>query len=322
MQMKCQSCGASQNAKEGQNCTYCGSVIIENKEIENRIDRLNANGNLFKLAEAAFEGEDYDEAINYYNRCLEIDSEFFEAWLKKGLSQLYTSTVGNIKATQAVATLRKAISYAENKESLKKRIKAVTIPFALNYYTVCVNHFLSFMKVNDIGGDVSHMLAKANSLVEFLCENCDMSADELESIYIEVMNADKSFRRSVLSIMFDKDKQVFRSKLNLVFKETEKVSKNLLDLIREKNPDFNEIKKGPCFIATAAMGDYNHPVVVDLRIFRDKWLLKRNWGVVFTSWYYAHGPKAANVIEKSKLLKTLTFILIVKPLQLITKLIR
>lgn len=66
-----------------------------------------------------------------------------------------------------------------------------------------------------------------------------------------------------------------------------------------------------CFIATAAMGDYNHPVVMDLRVFRDNWLLKRNWGVKFTSWYYTQGPKAANVIEKSLLLKKITFYTIV-----------
>ncbi len=77
-----------------------------------------------------------------------------------------------------------------------------------------------------------------------------------------------------------------------------------------------------CFIATAAMGDYNHPVVVDLRTFRDNWLLKKTWGVSFTNWYYKHGPKAAKVIERSKILRWLTYILIVKPLQLITKKLR
>lgn len=74
-----------------------------------------------------------------------------------------------------------------------------------------------------------------------------------------------------------------------------------------------------CFIATAAMGNYDHPVVMDLRLFRDNWLLKRNWGVNFTQWYYTHGPKAARIVEKSKALKKITFILIVKPLHLITK---
>lgn len=78
-------------------------------------------------------------------------------------------------------------------------------------------------------------------------------------------------------------------------------------------------KKGGCFIATAAMGDYNHPVVMDLRLFRDNWLLKRDWGVKFTNWYYTHGPKAANIIEKSTLLRKVTFFAIVKPLQILTK---
>ena len=78
-------------------------------------------------------------------------------------------------------------------------------------------------------------------------------------------------------------------------------------------------KKGGCFIATAAMGDYNHPVVIDLRLFRDTWLLKRDWGVKFTKWYYNQGPKAANIIEKSNFLRKLTFYAIVKPLQIFTK---
>ena len=76
---------------------------------------------------------------------------------------------------------------------------------------------------------------------------------------------------------------------------------------------------GGCFIATAAMGDYDHPVVMDLRMFRDNWLLKREWGVKFTNWYYTHGPKAARIIDKSFMLRKLIFILLVKPLQIITK---
>jgi len=76
---------------------------------------------------------------------------------------------------------------------------------------------------------------------------------------------------------------------------------------------------GGCFIATAAMGDYDHPVVMELRSFRDNWLLKRHWGVNFTKLYYTHGPKAANIIEKSIILRKLTFYAVVKPLQFITK---
>jgi len=102
--------------------------------------------------------------------------------------------------------------------------------------------------------------------------------------------------------------------------EIKLLQKLVQDLSDNKNLK-KETKSG-CFIATAAMGNYNHPVVVDLKVFRDDWLLKHNWGVKFTNWYYKHGPKAAIVIEKSIVLKKLTFIFIVKPLQLLTKKLR
>ena len=86
-----------------------------------------------------------------------------------------------------------------------------------------------------------------------------------------------------------------------------------------KRRKFKEKMSPNCFIATATMGSYEHPVVVDLRFFRDNWLVKRSWGISFIKWYYTHGPKAARIIEKSNFLKRATYILLVKPLHFITK---
>lgn len=77
-----------------------------------------------------------------------------------------------------------------------------------------------------------------------------------------------------------------------------------------------------CFIATATMGSYNHPVVIDLRSFRDNWLLKRDWGRRFTQLYYAYSPKFSSLIANHKVLKLLAFILIVKPLHITVKYFR
>jgi hypothetical protein len=74
-----------------------------------------------------------------------------------------------------------------------------------------------------------------------------------------------------------------------------------------------------CFIATAVMGDYCHPVVIDLRNFRDNWLIKRDWGRLFTKWYYLRGPQLANFIEKSTILKKITYYLLIWPLHFIIK---
>ena len=81
-------------------------------------------------------------------------------------------------------------------------------------------------------------------------------------------------------------------------------------------------KSSGCFIATAALGDYNHPVVLDLREFRDNWLLKRQWGIKFTEWYYRHGPKAARLIKQSLFLRKIVFVILVKPLHILTNTIK
>jgi hypothetical protein len=114
------------------------------------------------------------------------------------------------------------------------------------------------------------------------------------------------------------------NQLLIPFKENCNIISNELKTL--KSNETKDSKKSQneksCFIATAAMGAYDHPVVLDLRLFRDNWLLKRQWGIDFTNWYYTNGPKAAKLIEKSKFLRKITFVFIVKPLQILTKKLR
>ena len=66
--------------------------------------------------------------------------------------------------------------------------------------------------------------------------------------------------------------------------------------------------KSGCFIATATMGDYDHPAVLQLREFRDQYLLKRDWGKTFTKYYYKFGPYPAKVISRSNFLKKISYV--------------
>jgi hypothetical protein len=128
----------------------------------------------------------------------------------------------------------------------------------------------------------------------------------------------------LISSLYETNSKLHFTQLLIPFNENcDNISDELKTL---KSNEAKDSKKSQneksCFIATAAMGDYNHPVVVDLRVFRDEWLLQRNWGVEFTKWYYTNGPKAATVIEKSIFLRKLIYICILKPLQIITKKLR
>ncbi len=67
------------------------------------------------------------------------------------------------------------------------------------------------------------------------------------------------------------------------------------------------------------MGSAQHPRVVILREFRDKFLANTKIGQSFIKWYELHGPKIASFIGKSVLLRTLSYILIVYPTSEIAK---
>ena len=129
-----------------------------------------------------------------------------------------------------------------------------------------------------------------------------------DSSYFELKNTDKEDENGIVKVKF-----LCRAFAADYFKE-EKWNAWL-----EEQKTAN--KGSACFIATAAMGDYEHPAVLELRGFRDSWLLQREWGVNFTKWYYTHGPKAARVIEKSTILRGLTFVVVVKPLQFLSRVI-
>lgn len=74
-----------------------------------------------------------------------------------------------------------------------------------------------------------------------------------------------------------------------------------------------------CFVVTTVYGDYNHPIVLDFRSFRDNFLQKKYFGRLFIKWYYKKGPIFAAKISKSSFLKNIVLHLIVKPLHSIVK---
>ena len=80
-----------------------------------------------------------------------------------------------------------------------------------------------------------------------------------------------------------------------------------------------EEKKEGCFIATACYNDYDHPIVYQLRDFRDYFLNQRKWGRKFISFYYQHSPRFAKLIESNNFIKHVIKICFIKPLFFFTK---
>ena len=114
---------------------------------------------------------------------------------------------------------------------------------------------------------------------------------------------------------FDNAKKKFED-----VKNRDDISKSINNLQSSINKGNAALEgKSGCFIATATMGDINHPTVLHLREFRDLFLLKRSWGASFIRYYYHYGPYPARIIAKSRILKFASYLIIIKPLTIITK---
>ncbi len=92
-----------------------------------------------------------------------------------------------------------------------------------------------------------------------------------------------------------------------------KVEENVPGIIQ------NDKNSPACFIATATLGNKNHPIIIDLRHFRDSSLIRTNWGRKFTKWYYKNGPKIAKLISKSSIFRIVVLWTLIKPLHFIIK---
>lgn len=73
------------------------------------------------------------------------------------------------------------------------------------------------------------------------------------------------------------------------FDQTCKKSKNL-SLVKLLGSELSVIK---FFIVTAAIGSDNHPIALEMRYFRDNWILEKTWLKDFVKWYYHIGAKVA-----------------------------
>ena len=99
--------------------------------------------------------------------------------------------------------------------------------------------------------------------------------------------------------------------------KTTKTSRKQSVQFNKTPPASGDVKlddSGGCFVATATMGDYNHPVVLDLRAFRDETLKNSIAGRIFIYVYYKIGPLFASIIKESSTLRKLSLKFLIKPL--------
>ena len=308
---KCPNCGGElqlPNNKIEATCIYCDTKIIVSEAIKAKGKDIEP---LLKLMQDAFEAEgDGTELLKYANKVLEIDSSQALAMFYKGMANCWMYQI-----PQGIVFINKAIKLNTSNE-----FKIDVYNIILEWSEQEFDHFYYHWNVQP-GSDMHcdnkrSRFQYGEGMLDELDNNYNINTSEV----IELVECGINIlpeKSEGHKLIIEKLKKVSFIDWSEVIAEHKNSLKALGHDVPHDVPSTSS--KGPCFIATAAMGSYDHPVVMDLRLFRDNWLLKRNWGVAFTKWYYTYGPKAARVIEKSVVLKRLAYIIIVKPLQLVTR---
>ncbi|WP_281638039.1 CFI-box-CTERM domain-containing protein [Flavobacterium marginilacus] len=301
---------------------------------------LEKNENLQILADTAFESENYELAYDYYNRLLEMNIENHNNWLRKGYCASHLSKFDRMLDKEVLSSVETVLKFSIYKEDELTNI-------ANQFSTIIFDKIVEGAKFiqNKIEQEFNalHLTAGTLHFHNFKRNSIEIKVwscySEKLFQYFKVMDfvvrmkptaitCEKGYRSVYYTNTVSKYTGEHFYKLdgnyyeNILLRELLQFSKYQLDMILPNNDVTNPKSASGCFIATAAMGNYNHPIVLELRYFRDSWLLKRLWGQKFTEWYYRNSPKAANKIKDSVMLRSITFALIVVPLYCFSKAVR
>jgi DNA-directed RNA polymerase subunit RPC12/RpoP len=296
-------------------CMYCGhSILVKDATY---ITVGPSITNLLGLARTADIAGNAAEAETYYNRVLEIDPTISEAWIGKGKSAGWQSSVVNMRFGEVLTSFGHAIGTAperEKPEIISSCVNEVN-RLVVTLYGMARKHMLEYVALRNTWAEylnqVGQMLTTLETAGAWLptdkttLENIvHLCKDNIEGVNYRDPYDNNTAKNWHLTPQYE---ALIRQKLDAAASALKAIDPTYAPpAVEKKKPD-------SCFVVTATMGDAQHPTVNLLRRFRDQWILTQPGGRTFVSWYYHHGPQAANFIRHSRLLRALSFILIVTP---------
>jgi len=318
----CHNCGASTHVSSNTNnlkCEYCETQIRILRPVkmneESMLGKLNDEEmkkyrNMLTILENSMKAGNFKEGYDYCNKALEVDPTSSEIWENKSICSFWLSTKRDVFSSQAkeiVTYLTTAKSY----DTTSKTLPITSKNIAWDLYS--------------LGYSWLHTTPKSQKGY-FLWTDVDKMFEyvKLWDTAFEIHNETTFLKQAVTEFSVAEGALVnwLDKKTLQEYPLSQKLKETYIKKIQKIEPSYvPPKKKGFCFIATATMGSYDHPEVMELRKFRDNWILEKNWGEGFVAWYYHYGSIAAKSIEKSFVLKKICYLLIVKPLYILSKLI-
>jgi rRNA maturation protein Nop10 len=327
----CPDCGGELRVpsdRKSAKCIYCGHDVMihdPNKFDVNLELKVDIN-KLFRLAQVAEKGRNYVEGTKYYSQILEHDSENISAWFGKARCVGWIGTVINQTLDEATSYVKIGLEFGKGRtgelDNTLWHLSSAAADFSRKVIEFLAEE--NDRKLNLQYPNPLHQPAKNQAAVglarnlnqKFLSEYFPKifrtltfcwSISQSENIGRDIYNSISNIR----SLSF------------LDYYSSRYVDKNFNPIVSEINQKFPNLplpkKWKKCYIATAIMGDIDHPYVETIRNFRDLALSNNFLGKIFINFYYHVSPFFAEIIARNEYLKRITKIILIRPLYKLAK---
>ena len=336
---KCPSCGSNikvdkQDTKT--KCSYCNTTILVSDAIakfkielsgEVEIKNLPKLKNLIKIADRAYENEDYEQALDIYKKIITIDPDDWKSTFREGICTAKVSTLRKFDLNKAIISSKNALKVLFDKKTSQEDIANYKISMAKDLIILHISFFDSSFndfKENEYSIDsINEMWNRLLIIKDGLKFIIDVLLNDNVISLCPEENA-KEWKITVLkeivfcnTIICEPRKYISGYNQYGYIYDTTTIAydlraqlvneyDNCVSIVQESEPDYFPIrikrtyKKNGCYIATCIYGSYDCPQVWTLRRYRDYKLSKTWYGKLFIKIYYITSPTIVKVFGKTK----------------------
>lgn len=141
---ECQSCGTKYSVEEAKKMMVEGTVDVSGSKV--KVDDSDKLENYLMMAQHAYDSNNYSEAENYCNKIIEIEPKNYKAWLLKGKSAGWQSTLRKLRLDEAATAFNLAIDNApeEDLENVKNETGSEIQKLSMALMNLCCNNFARY----------------------------------------------------------------------------------------------------------------------------------------------------------------------------------
>lgn len=175
----CQTCGCKYSVEEAKKMMIEDTVDVSGSTV--RLDNTSNIENYLKLAENAFSANNNKEAESYSNKILEINPNYYKAWLIKGKAAGWQSTLNKSRIFESIECFEKAIDHVPESEAaeLKKEIAEEIAKLSKASLSLCCDIFVENPSKNNANLLVETAASINKSAIKLL-EKCSIAPAKYE----------------------------------------------------------------------------------------------------------------------------------------------